>query len=246
MNSARNLVWQPAPKKVFLDTNEVHVWHYNIEHSDNLQTELYAILSDAEQQKANEYHHENAKKEYIAAHGILRKILGEYIQVAAKNIDITIGAHGKPLLTAPFNEIKFNLSHSNNHILVAVAKNREVGIDLENTLRKTNALKLAQRFFTERETQILSSLSDNQSRKAFFRAWCRKEAILKAMGTGISYGLDRFEVSLLPDESAKIINVLDDEQRGKWTINDLPKIEHFASAVVVEGKGWELSCWNWN
>ena len=81
---------------------------------------------------------------------------------------------------------------------------------------------------------------------AFFNGWTRKEAYLKARGDGLSLPLDQFEVSLAPDETARLLNVRGDRsESSRWSLQELSLGPGYAAALAVEGHNWRLTCWEW-
>ena len=140
------------------------------------------------------------------------------------------GPHGKPSLVG-HEEVGFNLSHSNECALFAVAVGRVVGIDIER-VRPIDAVALSRRFFSPHESTIIASLSGPAQHAAFFTAWTRKEAFLKATGEGIG-ALSTIEVSLLPDEEPRLIHPHADQ----WRIEAVEVgASGYMAAVVVSAK----------
>jgi 4'-phosphopantetheinyl transferase len=105
-------------------------------------------------------------------------------------------ARGRPSLAAPHAGIDVNWSHSGDGLLMAFGAGVQVGVDLEIQRPRPRALELARRFFTAREADALGVLSAGARERAFVRLWCAKEAMLKAHGYGLSFGLERLEFAL--------------------------------------------------
>lgn len=103
-------------------------------------------------------------------------------------------AHGRPRLDAPLHGHDVSWSHSGERLLVALGTGVEVGADLERLRPRPRALELAQRFFEPAETAWLAALSEDARNAGFVRLWCAKEAVLKAHGRGIAFGLHRFRI----------------------------------------------------
>ncbi len=111
------------------------------------------------------------------------------------------GEHGKPY--APeLDGIEFNLSHSGRHALIAIARDQAIGIDIEAQGRRRSIDDIAERFFAPAESQALRALPEESRDAAFLRLWTGKEAVLKALGEGLSFGLDRVEFEL--DEHGRL------------------------------------------
>jgi 4'-phosphopantetheinyl transferase len=137
--------------------------------------------------------------------------------------------------------IRFNVSHSNGLALLAFARDRSVGVDLEY-IRPVDVEQLAKRFFSSREYAALSSLNPEQKHEAFFNGWTRKEAYLKATGIGIA-GLKQVEVSITSGEPAAFLSIAGDAPAASdWSLHRLSPAPGYVAAVAAEGRGWQLSC----
>ena len=138
----------------------------------------------------------------------------------------------------------FNLSHSGRWGLLAVTTGRRVGVDIQEMDPRTECEKLAERFFSRRESAALMALPWNERRTAFFRGWTRKEAFLKAMGRGISMGLDTFDVSLGPEDPPAVLATrFEPDEGGSWMLNDLNVAEGYAAALAADGPPYEVRRW---
>ena len=124
---------------------------------------------------------------------LLAPVLIHYPHLRGVALDRT--THGKPFFD-PARGIDFNLSHSGDHAVVALAPSQSIGIDLERSGRQRSVLALAQRFFCASEFAALAALPEAQQQLAFLRLWTCKEAVLKALGRGIAFGLHRLEFAL--------------------------------------------------
>ena len=171
-----------------------------------IQSFLHTLAAD-EQARAERFHFERDREHFIVARGVLRAILGRYLNRAPERLSFCYGAHGKPALAgeAGADAIRFNVSHSHGVALYAVTRGREVGIDLERIRFDLAVLEIAERFFSRREVATLRTLPTEAQRQAFFRCWTRKEAYIKARGEGLSLPLDQFDVSLAPGEPAALL-----------------------------------------
>jgi 4'-phosphopantetheinyl transferase len=132
--------------------------------------------------------------------------------------------------------LQFNLSHSHGTGLVAVAWGRTVGVDLERIRAMSDLDQIVFRFFAPGERSEFATLADDLKPAAFFRCWTRKEAYMKATGEGFSLPLERFEVSLLPGEPARLVTVSGRPgETDRWVVNDIEAGPGLAAAVVIEG-----------
>jgi 4'-phosphopantetheinyl transferase len=154
--------------------------------------------------------------------------------------------HGKPYLAAKFNpgDLRFNLAHSNELAVYAFALGREIGIDVEHVHALPDAEQIAARFFSAQENVVLRMLPEGQRLEAFFNCWTRKEAYIKAIGEGLSHPLDQFQVSLSPEEPTRLLNVEGSpEEVTRWSIAPWVPAAGYVAALVVEGSGCHLECW---
>ncbi len=207
--------------------------------------QLQALLVPEEQEKARRFHFEKDRNHYTAARGFLRTILGRYLNLDPAKLRFSYNAFGKPGLASSINQIElcFNLAHSHGLALFAFNRGREIGIDLEYARSNIELEKIAERFFAPAEVASLRSLPEELRRKAFFNCWARKEAFIKARGLGLSLPLKQFVVTLAPGEEVELLAAEDDPQApARWILRELDAAEGFAAAMAVEGKGWELRC----
>jgi 4'-phosphopantetheinyl transferase len=183
----------------------VCIWQIELVESIDV-TPYLPMLSAEERERAARFRFHRDRCFYVIAHAGLRQILAGYLNTPAPEITFVRQERGKPQLAGGFQEtgIQFNLSHTQNLALVAVAKDTQVGIDVEK-LRPVNNLKhLSERFFTATEAQAIANLPSEQQQQAFFEIWTRKEAYLKGIGCGLAGALNRVEVSVAPHEATKI------------------------------------------
>ena len=234
-NAAETPEWRHPPHTP-LGAGDVHVWRVSL---DIDPEPLRTVLSADERQRVARFHRDEHRRRYAAAHGALRLILGSYLDAAPETLAFQLGEHGKPSLSEPFDpsgaRVEFNLSHSADLALVAVAQNHPVGVDVERW-SEVEHLELAERFFSSAERDALRRLANVAERldAGFFAAWTRKEAYLKATGYGISRGLHHFDVALAPDvEAALLADRLDETATRRWTMRSIVPAEGYSGAVVA-------------
>jgi len=219
--------------------NEVHVWESFIDADDETITGYFNLLSDDENQLALRFRFDHHRKQYVASHGLLRSILGGYLDIDPKLLAFCTNQYGKPQLSLDKNisDIRFNLSHSHNLFIVAVSLGLEVGIDIEYINRDINFMEIAKSVFLKREIAKFNSIPENLQKTAFFRCWTRKEAYLKGKGHGLSTNLDRLEVSFLYSESDAILSCKDSLEDGKtWHLFDIAPFPGYIGSLSTEGK----------
>ncbi len=195
-------------------------------------------LDAAETARAARFHFEHDRRHYAAARGWLRVLLGRYLDTPPGALRFGYGPRGKPFFDHPSGGMRFNVSHSHGHALLAFARGREVGIDLEAGARLGDDWPgLVRRVFSPREQAELAALPADCQRAAFLSGWTRKEAYLKATGLGITEGLHSIEVTLDPALPPVLRHPATEEAHAArtWTIHDLRTDATFAAALVVEG-----------
>ena len=165
-----------------------------------------------------------------------------YLGVAAGEIHFVSGPHGKPALAPPLaaGGLEFNLSHSHEVALVAVARQRAVGVDVEFVKRQFSFDELARRFFTTKEVAALCELPQTLQREAFFKCWTSKEAFLKAKGTGLSGKLDEVVITLAADQQVRINASVPD-----WSLTELTLCVGYQGALVIQGDPRPIRCYQW-
>ena len=241
--------WQPVTHPPPLTTDEVHVWRIALDIGNPLLSRLREILADEERQRADRFYFEKDRRHFTAARGALRVLLAGYLARRPEEVRFAYSNYGKPRLADEDDEgnLRFNLTHSHGLALLAVTRDREIGVDVEH-LRdmERDGEPLAERFFSPREAAVLRSLPARRRREAFFHCWTRKEAYIKAQGKGLSLPLDQFEVSLHPDEPAALLATQHDPQEAqRWSLRSLFPGEGYVAAVAVEGHLWRLWCGDW-
>jgi 4'-phosphopantetheinyl transferase len=190
-----------------LGRNEVHVWRASLDEFSPQRDNFLHTLAAEEQTRAERFYFQTDCGRFINAHGILRAILGLYLNRAPNCLSFCYSSYGKPALTRESggDAIRFNMSHSRGVALYAVTRGREIGIDLEFIRSDLEVEQIAERFFSRSEIATLRALPTDLQKYAFFLCWTRKEAYIKARGEGLSLPLDQFDVSLIPGEPAELL-----------------------------------------
>lgn len=241
-------VWNVPSAALTLSNHDVHVWRTSLELGADHVQRLRRTLSADEIVRAERFHFEKDRRHFIIARGVLRIILSRYLGLGPHQLGFCYSSYGKPALaTAPGRDwLRFNVSHSHELALYAITRGREVGIDVEYMRDSVATDMIAERYFSPREVTTFRALPASQRREAFFTCWTRKEAYIKARGEGLSFPLDRFDVSLVPGEPPALLRTLGDpHEAARWSLAALTPGTGYAAALVVEGHGWQLTCWQW-
>jgi 4'-phosphopantetheinyl transferase len=229
-----------------LSKDVVHIWRADLNLPESQIRSLGKTLAPDEHNRADRFYFERDRKHFIAGRGILRSILGRYLNLEPAQLEFSYGSRGKPALAnlGMGETLSFNLSHSHELALYAIAHTSWVGIDLEHIRPMDKVEQLVKRFFSAREYAVICSLPDDQKQEAFFRAWTCKEAYLKAIGDGLP-GLDGVEVSLTPGEPTALLSIQGDEEAAsRWSVSQLIPAPGYMAALAVEGRSWSLEYLN--
>jgi 4'-phosphopantetheinyl transferase len=227
-----------------LPNDEVHVWCLPLQLPEDLQAYLMATLSPDERERANRYAHRQIREQFTSARGFLRNLLGRYLGHDPASLQLELSPTGKPIL--PGRSLYFNVSHSHELCLIALTRHGEVGVDIERVRHYPMHLDMADRYFTPGESAALHRLVPPVSEEAFFHVWTRKEAFLKATGLGLSHGLERFEVSVPPNDPPRILHIDGDSKRAsRWSLHALYPSPGYVGALALEGQIHRVVLHHW-
>lgn len=168
----------------YLSADEVHVWIFDLDKPAKDEH----LLSQEEQKRADCFIKLDDQRRFRAAHTSVRRILGRYLNEPPLSLVFGASATGKPFLRAPGppHRVAFNLAHSARYGLLAVSRDREVGVDIEIERNLDDLVGMARQVMSPWEFQDFQSTAVHLASKVFFDLWTRKEAFLKAIGTGLS------------------------------------------------------------
>jgi 4'-phosphopantetheinyl transferase len=195
-----------------------------------------ALLSAVERDRASRFASDSDRRRFTVARAGLRTLLAARLGVTAEAVELIYGRNGKPALARDQAEsgLHFNLSHSGDIAAYAFSMDQEIGIDVERIREIANADNMAARFFSVRENEVYNSLDPIDKPVGFLSCWTRKEAFIKALGDGLTYSLNSFDVSLRPGEPAEILRVGDipGDDCG-WTLHDIAPGPGVVGACVL-------------
>lgn len=165
-------------------------------------------------------------------------VLGRYLGLAASQVELTSNEHGKPELAIP-SALRFNVSHSGDLLVLALARGIEVGVDVERVRSMPRALHLAGRFFRQEEVEALQRFSSDDLDRAFFHCWTQKEAYLKAIGLGLDADLRSFRVACDPPASAAMEWISGDDA-ACWSMHVWEPWPEYTAALAFRDRGRRL------
>src|SRR5262245_9653237 len=241
--------WIHSSDVIELGSDEVHIWRASLDQNAKIITNLAALLSQSEYQRAVKYHRSVDSDRFIVGRGILRKIISAYLGLSPGKLQVSYNEYGKLAISDDQNDrdLNFNLSHSGELARYAVTRERVVGIDIEYIRKNFATLEIAEHFFSMDELAALKSLPVDLRTTGFFTCWSRKEAFIKAKGMGVSYPLGRFTVSLAPDEPPALLKVDDDEREaGQWKMYELRPGAGYVATMLVTEPQISLKYYHWS
>ena len=200
-------------------SDEVHCWSVSLDAPPNTLAGLLATLTRDERDRAARLRFERDRRRFVVARATLRELLGRYLGTPPDRLRFDYNAFGKPRVSPEFHgpsPVRFNLSHSADLALIAVAWGAEVGVDVEH-IRPSDYGDLARSCFAPSELAQLRAAPRQLQARAFFTSWTRQEAYVKARGEG------------LPDGPV--------EPRGQWAFVSLEPAPGYVGAVAIEGNG---------
>jgi 4'-phosphopantetheinyl transferase len=233
-----NARWVVPVGHPLLHHGEIHVWRASAIAWDAEQATLLALLNEDERARAGDFYFARDRRQFVVAHGALRRILAGYARHQPDALRFGTGPFGKPHLVFPDggSQLQFNLSHSGDIVLVAVTLGINVGVDVEQWSDAFDPVEVAEHFFSARECAELRSLRGPDQLTGFFACWSRKEAYIKATGVGVSHGLDYFDVTVAAGSVPRILADRRQAKGGKaWRLFDLELEPGCNGAVVADG-----------
>jgi 4'-phosphopantetheinyl transferase len=225
--------WRVRPQPVpFPLQEDVHLWRVDL--SREKERPWRGILTTDEQERANRFHFAADRRRFTVTRALLRTILGQYLDAAPTSLRFERNEFGKPSLARTQNPrgIHFNVAHSGACSLLAFGLAMQLGVDVEDLRIQRNVVGLARAICSPSQYVSFLALPEPMHKKAFFEAWTRKEAVVKALGGGLCIPLDSFEA--------------EDPGAQEWTVCNIEMGSHFAAAVAVTARNVDLRLWNWS
>jgi 4'-phosphopantetheinyl transferase len=230
-----------------LPEDEVQLWRIDLEAIGSDESRWQLLLSTDELSRASRFHFSRDRQRFVASRALLRTILASYLSTDAKGLTFSYSKKEKPSLGPAHVDsgVTFNVSHSGGIALLAFARRREVGVDIEQVRRDSDLEAIARRFFSNLEQEQLAALPSEEKVEAFFRCWTRKEAYIKATGDGLSLPLSQFDVSLRARETNALLATRpDSSEAGRWLLEEVPGGPGYIAALCVHGQDWTLNDWS--
>jgi 4'-phosphopantetheinyl transferase len=217
----------------------VLAWKLRLDLSPTEIDVLTSYLDDLERLKASAFGRADLRRRYIARHGLARLVLSRLINRPPRHVQIATTAEGKPFL--PGESLHFNLSHTQETAIVAASTLEPIGVDIEAIRPGVATESLMSEHFTERELLLVRAASGSDRPALFTTFWARKEACAKALGTGLSEPLTRFEVSTIEDAD-QCHPVRCNITGTHFRVFDLPIGSDLRAAIAVKHQEGDEGC----
>jgi len=203
-----------------LPDDEVRVWRASLDQPADAVRHLEGRLSLDELERADRFRFDTDRRRFVVGRGILRSVLGGYLDMPPEELRFRYGEFGKPALDEPGPS--FNVSHAGPMALFAFASALEIGVDIELSTAGQEGERIAKHFFSPAEVRHLRSLPGRHRPAAFLACWTRKEAFIKARGDGLSLPLDAFDVGFGPGQPCRLLRTAWSlDEPGEWHLVDL-------------------------
>ncbi len=220
-----------------LQPSQVYIRWANLNDLVTQWEDFTGILSADERERSQRFHFPQHQHHFVLARGILRLLLGQYLNLKPQQVQFAYSSRGKPYLAFPVCDLHFNLSHSQGQAVYGFARHTPLGIDIESIRPLKDLKSLAKRFFLPAEYQHILQTPMSEQPLLFFRYWTYKEAYLKALGEGLA-GLEEAAIHL-DEKGARIIDITG-KFHPNWSLYSLPSPVHTVAAVAILGQSWQI------
>ncbi len=227
-----------------LPNAHVHVWSILLDVCAGDTAYLHGLLGADERLRARRFRFERDRERYILRRGYLRLFLAEYLHVSPDQIRYCVGTFQKPRLASPLcaSQLHFSLSHSGDRALIAIARDREIGVDVEQVKPLTDMTEVAASVLSERERLLFHPLCGHDRIMAFYKMWTQKEAYLKGRGLGLNQHPSEINVAFLPTETASLLRDCRDHGAPKsWSLVGWEPAPGYVAALAMHGRDCRLS-----
>ena len=232
-----------------LAPGDVHVWRIGLRQPDGVLRSCWRLLASDERLRARRYRFEGGCRSFVVGRGAMRDILSRYVGTAPARLRFAYTSAGKPHFPLETGSaVTFNLTHSSELAVLAVAKSIRVGVDVERRGSHLGVMVYADRFLAPGEAAVLRAVGPADKADAFLDCWTRKEAYLKAGGEGLSMPLDAFDVAFGPGVRPALLRVDGDpHEPSRWSLYALEIDPEYRGALFLEGHAHAVRhcTWTW-
>jgi 4'-phosphopantetheinyl transferase len=220
---------------VFSNDQEIHLWTIN--HYSHVERYLSyrELLSEEEKYREGQFATDALRKRFTISRAVLRMLLQSYLSQPNAVIEFLYGKQGKPSLANQSIGLEFNLSHSHDLIIYGFARGFPIGVDIEYINPNILCHNLENAVLSVSEKARFHQLDQDQKVMAFYRAWTRKEAVLKADGIGLSKPLEDIEVTFMASEKPKVTSIDGDiNQATSWSLHNIEGTSGYCGAIAAK------------
>ena len=223
-----------------LAADDVHVWLADYAAIDDARLlDAYRALLDGEERvQQMRFYFERDRQRYLVTRALVRTVLSRYADVAPQAWEFVCNAYGRPEAAnaeARAIGLTFNISHTHSMIVMAVARQRAIGVDVENVRAREAAIAVADRYFAPSEVRELHQVPPSERQVRFFEYWTFKESYIKARGMGLSLPLDAFAFHFPADDAVELeidASLGDDAER--WELRQFRPSDEYLVALCLE------------
>jgi 4'-phosphopantetheinyl transferase len=220
-----------------LTDSAVHAWRIPVVADPALTGACDRLLTAAELHRGKRYTRDEDRLRYQLGRAAVRSLLARYLGVSPQQVGMEANQAGKPQLDAAtqaaLGDVHFNLSHSGTWVVAAFARSFAVGIDVEALSAKSASPRVIEYVLSERESLMLRGLPQHKQTAGFFKGWTSKEAFVKGIGVGLSAGLKSIEVSVDPDQPARLLSAPPEHRPDLWQLQTLECSEGYAATLAL-------------
>jgi 4'-phosphopantetheinyl transferase len=229
----------PLPSPQALDPLQVHLWHAFVPEQDvgRFAANYLDMLTAQEREQHRRFRFARDRDRYLVTRALIRTVLTLYAPVEARDWRFETNAYGRPQIANDkllARRIRFNISHSDSLVVIAIGVDRDIGVDVENTQRDA-PLEVADRFFSHQEVLSLRQLPTFEQPQRFWDLWTLKESYIKARGMGLSLPLGKFSFSF--DHGTDMAIAFEDgfgDSPDSWVFFQLrPNANHLVSLCLA-------------
>ena len=224
-----------------LPQNEIHLWHANQAEFNGPELELNCLswLTESETIRYHRYFSDYHRKQFLLGRVLIRNILSKYAEIEPQDWKFEENRYGKPVIVSSqqAKPLFFNLSHSSERLVLAIAVHIGIGVDIEFCNKPRRVVKIADRYFSPSELEELLALPEADQLKRFYDLWTLKEAYIKARGLGLAIPLQQFGYHFPSKYSLQIKfskELYDDV--AQWQFWQIDLGEHFKMALAVKSE----------
>jgi 4'-phosphopantetheinyl transferase len=220
----------------------IHVWTIPLDETPQTVASLLDVLSGEERVRAARFRTTQLRVRFVVAHGALRTILSGYLGIEPNAVRFGATEEGKPYVAE--GGLTFNLSHSDGLALCAITVAGQIGVDVERLRPIDDADAIVHRYFAPGEVRQYQATRVPDRTAAFFSTWTRKEAYVKAVGSGLSCNLMAFEVEVSPSAVCPRLTVLD--AASDWSLRSFTPRPQYIAAVALDRDIEALEFFEWS